>query len=294
MVTGTVDRSQEPALSTWPPHRRSNLGFAYELVGKPSHSGRAECAQVVPVRADSRYTLTARVKGGLVFLGSDYGTTFAEPTRYGVTLTHTFVTGPTTDRVRIYVHGWYNAGTYHADGVELAGPPSDSRIPEAPQQVQVVESTSSTALLHWAPSPGATFYQVLHNGVPVGTTTDPWTAVSGLTAGQEHRLTVVAANPAGASQPTGTELLTRPASVPPSAPRITVHDRQNLWTVLNFYSPEASDGYLVYVDGVPVGWSYSTQSEVPMTPGTHTVDVVAFNSAGASPRSSLTVTVRRP
>jgi hypothetical protein len=45
------------------------------------------------------------------------------------------------------------------------------------------------------------------------------------------------------------------------------------------------------VDGEPVGWSYLSLCAISLTPGTHTVDVVAFNTAGESPRSSSTITM---
>ncbi len=289
-ATDSVALSPESAMNRFP-HWRPAEGYDYQLEGAPSKLGRAECAQVVPVRASSTYTLTADVGGGPVFLGSDYGTTFTEPTRQRVTLTHTFVTGPTTEHVRIYVHGWYNGGRYQADNVVLNGPPSDRRVPEAPYRVHTDKKTSSSAVLSWAPSPGATSYEVLHNGVPVGTTTNPWTTLIGLTPGQEHTLQVLARNPAGASQPTGTVLLTRPSSAPPTALRIRVVAIDGNRVRMEMDGAASSDGYLVYVDGVVAGWSYAFRCSVHLTPGTHTLETVAFNTAGESPRSSYTITI---
>jgi hypothetical protein len=291
-VDSAVRSNPESAMTRLPYNRMPVRAEEARLVGKPSNIRRAECAQVVPVRTNSTYTLSARVSGGWVFLGSDYGTAFTRPTPQDVTLTHTFVTGPTTDRVRIYLHGWYDGGTYEADDVVLTGPPSDSRVPEAPRRVHIDERTSSSAFISWATSPGATSYEVLHNGVPVGTTTDPWTVVSGMTPGQQHTLTVQARNPAGASQPSpSVRMLARLADRPPTAPSVISSNGPNTLMLLRMGASGPTDGYLVYVDGVVVGWSYYWQFRLPMTPGTHTIEVVAFNSAGGSAPGTLTVTV---
>jgi hypothetical protein len=263
------------------------------LTGQPSTFWRAECAQVVPVRANSTYTLTARVNGGWVFLGSDYGMTYTHPAPQDVTLTHTFVTGPTTDRVRIYLHGWFDGGMYFADDVVLTGPSSDSRVPEAPRQVSTAEQTSGSAVVYWAASPGATSYEVLRDGEPVATTINPWAVLTGLTPGQKHVFAVRARNAAGKSEPSaGFAPVPVPAyDEPPSAPSINVAFMSSGGVGLALVASRATDGYLVYVDGVLAGWSYTWRAMVPMSPGTHTVDVTAFNSAGESARSSRTITV---
>jgi hypothetical protein len=290
----TVVRSNpESAMTSFPFNRMPVRAGEARLIGKPSNVRRAECAQVVPVRTNSTYTLSARVSGGWVFLGSDYGTAFTHPTPQDVTLTHTFVTGPTTDLVRIYLHGWYDGGTYEADDVVLTGPPSDSRVPEAPRQVKMFQPTSGSTYISWATSPGATSYEVLHNGVPVGTTIDPWTVVSGMTPGQQHTLTVLARNPAGESQPSpGVALTTRLFDQPPTTPSISGVPSTSMFLVL--HSSRTTDGYLVSVDGVVVGWSYDNAVRLSLTPGTHTIEVVAFNSAGGSAAGTLTVTVPAP
>ncbi|GAA0794800.1 fibronectin type III domain-containing protein [Spirilliplanes yamanashiensis] len=264
------------------------------LAGRPTASTRAECAQVVPVRANSSYTLTAKVRGGWAFLGSDYGTAFTPPSVREVTLTHTFTTGPATDSVRIYVHGWYGEATYRARDVVLTGPPSDTRVPEPPRGFHVGKRTSGSAVVYWAPAPGATSYELWRDGEPVATTANFWAVVPGLTPGQRHVFTVRSRNDAGVSAPSAdfVPALAPVDEEPPQAPRIGLAGAGSGGALLYLDgSPTATDGFLIYVDGVVVGWTYAMRVWVPMDAGTRTVEVVAYNAAGPSPVSARTVIV---
>ena len=52
---------------------------------------------------------------------------------------------------------------------------------------------------------------------------------------------------------------------------------------LDFWRPDgATDGYFVYLDGVRTGWLFDTPAQVPVPPGTHTLQLSAVNSMGES------------
>ncbi|PRX73981.1 chitinase [Cohnella sp. SGD-V74] len=65
---------------------------------------------------------------------------------------------------------------------------------EAPRDVQVVTATKTTVALGWAPSPGATSYEVYRDGVLAGTSASNRFVAAGLTEGQTYAFKVVAKN----------------------------------------------------------------------------------------------------
>jgi hypothetical protein len=78
----------------------------------------------------------------------------------------------------------------------LAAP---ATAPPAPTGLAVTSLTSTTVGLSWSASTGATSYQVLRNGVQVGTTTVPSFSNGGLTAATTYSFAVRAVNAAGSS-----------------------------------------------------------------------------------------------
>jgi hexosaminidase len=95
------------------------------LAGSVTAGDNARCEQVIAVRPNTTYRLTAHVRGQYVFLGaSGTGTTDASnwtPDTGGAfaPLTVTFTTGSTTTSVTVYLHGWYGQPSYHADDVTV-------------------------------------------------------------------------------------------------------------------------------------------------------------------------------
>ncbi|XID92911.1 glycosyl hydrolase family 18 protein [Paenibacillaceae bacterium WGS1546] len=65
---------------------------------------------------------------------------------------------------------------------------------EAPQDVQVVTATQSTVSLAWAPTPGATAYEIYRDGVLIGSSDSNRYVATGLTKGQAYDFKAVAVN----------------------------------------------------------------------------------------------------
>ena len=95
------------------------------LRGTTSSSDNARCQQVVAVRPNTSYRLSAYVNGSYVFLGAaGTGTTDVSTWTPGTggsfaPLSVAFTTGPSTTSVTVYLHGWYGQPSYHADDVAL-------------------------------------------------------------------------------------------------------------------------------------------------------------------------------
>lgn len=64
----------------------------------------------------------------------------------------------------------------------------------APKDLQAVTTTRSTVAFGWAPTPGATSYDVYQNGVPIGVTNTNRYVSTGLTEGQSYSFKVIARN----------------------------------------------------------------------------------------------------
>ena len=160
----------------------------YALQGAPTPGDHARCSQAVSVRPGSTYTLSAWVKGPNVYLGADGGTsTWSSSTTWNK-LTTTFTTGGATNRVTIYLHGWYGQTPYQADEVVLdgpggTGPPPDTTPPTVPSGLSVGSPTSNSLRLAWSASSdanGVDHYEVVRGTEPaqnVGNVTN-WTAES--------------------------------------------------------------------------------------------------------------------
>jgi hypothetical protein len=271
----------------------------YALSGTPTLTSTAECAQVVPVRPGSSYTLSGWVRGGYAFLGTELGGTWSPPSGQWTRLSVTFTTGPATRDVRVYVHGWYAQAQFLADDLTLTGPDSLTTIPVPPADLAPAETTSQSVRLTWTGSPGATRYRIYQDGTLRGTTasSEPSVVVAGLAPGSSHTFAVSALNAAGESAlsaPVTANLMPAQPS-PPYAPRSVVATTPapgQVWLAWEAVQT-ASDGYTVYRDGVRIASSYGPAYLVTgVTAGPHTFEVSALNSAGESPRSlPVTVTV---
>ncbi|GGG78909.1 glycosyl hydrolase family 18 protein [Paenibacillus radicis (ex Gao et al. 2016)] len=65
---------------------------------------------------------------------------------------------------------------------------------DAPRDLQVVSSNRTTAALGWAPTPGASSYDIYQDGVLIGSSNTNRYTVNGLTAGQSYTFTAKAKN----------------------------------------------------------------------------------------------------
>ncbi|WP_436501943.1 chitinase [Actinokineospora sp. HUAS TT18] len=97
------------------------------LVGTPSGQDNARCSQTISVIPNTRYTLSAWVKGAYTYLGAT-GTGTSDVSSWTpvsgswVQLSTAFTSGASTRSVTIYLHGWYGQPAYRADDVILDGP----------------------------------------------------------------------------------------------------------------------------------------------------------------------------
>jgi hypothetical protein len=118
------------------------------LRGTPTAGGHATCTRSVGVRPGSAYTPTAWAKGPNVYLGIEAAASApgAPVRRNQLTTTLTAA----TDRVTVYLHGWYGQPAYHADDFVLDGPggngppPPDTTDPTVPANLVVGQPTSSS------------------------------------------------------------------------------------------------------------------------------------------------------
>ncbi|MEE1756281.1 chitinase [Streptomyces sp. SP18CS02] len=185
-------------------------GGTAALKATPGGQDNARCSQVVAVKPNSSYTLSAWVQGGYAYLGaSGTGTTDVATWSPGSTgwqqLTTRFTTGATTTSVTVYTHGWYGQAAYHADDVSVFGPDGggggdpDPVVPATPAGLATGAVTSSSVALHWNAVPGATGYNVYRDGAKVQSASGTSATVTGLAANTSYSFQVTAVNAAGES-----------------------------------------------------------------------------------------------
>jgi chitinase len=94
---------------------------SYALEATPTSSDDAQCEQTITVAADTTYTLSGYLDGNYVYLGVSGAAstdTWTESTSGYQELSVSFTTGSSTS-LTVYVHGWYDEGTYYADDLSL-------------------------------------------------------------------------------------------------------------------------------------------------------------------------------
>ncbi|MGK5631491.1 chitinase [Streptomyces sp. URMC 123] len=251
-VTAPASAADEPNLARNPGFESGLAdwtcsGDSGTAVGSPVHGGsaalratptgqdRARCAQTVPVRPDSDYTLSAWVRGSYVYLGaSGTGTTDVATWTPSATdwqrLTTGFRTGPATTSVTIHTQGWYGQPAYLADDVLLTGPGGGPgpgpQVPAAPGGLTVGAVTDTSVALSWRAVSGATGYHVYRDGTKVTAVGGTSATVTGLSPATSYRFQVTAVNAAGESAPssavTATTSGTDPGPGPGPVPRHAV------------------------------------------------------------------------
>ncbi|MFF0205627.1 carbohydrate binding domain-containing protein [Streptomyces sp. NPDC005017] len=183
-------------------------GGSRALQGAASASDNAKCGQTVSVQPNTTYTLSSWVRGSYVYLGVDGGasTWTNSPTAYSQ-LSLSFTTGAAQTSARVYVHGWYGQGTYHADDISLDGPGGgggDTQAPTVPGSLRSTARSSSSVSLAWNASTdnvGVTAYDVFSGSNQVLTVSGTSATVSGLAASTSYTFTVRARDAAGNSSP---------------------------------------------------------------------------------------------
>ncbi|MFF9016044.1 chitinase [Streptomyces sp. NPDC014870] len=180
------------------------------LKATPAGQDNARCSQVVTVKPNSTYTLSAWVQGGYAYLGATgTGTTdvstWTPDSPSWKQLTTSFTTGASTTQVTVYTHGWYGQAAYHVDDVSVFGPDGggpvdpDPVVPATPAGLATGSITSSSVGLSWNAVTGATGYKVYRDGSLAQTVSGTSATVAGLAANTTYQFQVSATNAAGES-----------------------------------------------------------------------------------------------
>ncbi|MEU4271961.1 glycoside hydrolase family 18 protein [Streptomyces sp. NPDC026092] len=180
------------------------------LKASPAGQDNARCSQVVTVKPNSTYSLSAWVQGGYAYLGAtgtgttDVSTWTPDSTSWKQ-LTTSFTTGANTTQVTVYTHGWYGQAAYHVDDVSVFGPDGggpvdpDPVVPATPAGLATGSITSSSVALSWNAVSGATGYKVYRDGSLAQTVSGASATVTGLAANTTYQFQVSATNAAGES-----------------------------------------------------------------------------------------------
>ncbi|MGX2994212.1 chitinase [Streptomyces sp. JNUCC 64] len=175
------------------------------LRATPSGGDNARCSQTVTVKPDAQYTLSGYVRGSYTYLGvTGTGTTdgydWTQSAADWKRLAVTFRTGPTTNKVTLYTHGWYGTPAYHADDITLVGPAVDpGQPPPVPTGLAATSITASSARMSWNAATGATSYHLFLNGQRALTTSATSGTLTGLVPLTSYDVQIVASNDAGDS-----------------------------------------------------------------------------------------------
>ncbi|MEV6978999.1 hypothetical protein [Kitasatospora sp. NPDC093806] len=139
--------------------RSSGVPHVHYMTGVPTADSTAGCAQRVRVRPNSRYTLTASVRGPFAFVGvSGSGGENASTWSSGQDwndLSVQVTTGPDTELLTVYFHGWYEQSPYDVRRMSFVGPgfePNPCTEPDSP-------TPTPTATAPTSPSPSSTCYR---------------------------------------------------------------------------------------------------------------------------------------
>ncbi|GAA2976956.1 chitinase [Actinokineospora diospyrosa] len=187
------------------------------VVTTPVHSGtnalastaagakNGRCSQTVSVLPNTKYTVSAWVRGNPVYLGiTGGGSTWTAAANY-TQLSLSFTSAATQTSAELYVHGWYGAGTFNVDDLVLDGPGGGGDnpgggAPSAPGNPSVGAVTANSIALSWGAATGTvTGYKVYEGSALKATVTGTSATISGLTACTTHGFAVTAYNDKGES-----------------------------------------------------------------------------------------------
>ncbi|MGW2203271.1 chitinase [Streptomyces sp. NPDC001774] len=213
------------------------------LRATPAGQDNARCSQVVTVKPNSTYTLSAWVQGGYTYLGATgTGTTdvstWTPDSASWKQLTTSFTTGANTTSVTVYTHGWYGQAAYHVDDVSVFGPDGggttdpDPVVPSTPAGLAAGTVTSSSVALSWNAVSGATGYKVYRDGALAQTVSGTSATVSGLAANTSYQFQVSATNAAGESA-RSTAVSARTGTNPGPGPSVPKHALTGYWQNFN-------------------------------------------------------------
>ncbi|MFF5337725.1 carbohydrate binding domain-containing protein [Streptomyces sp. NPDC013181] len=182
-------------------------GGSRALAGAASSSDTARCAQTVSVQPNTKYTLSAWVRGSYTYLGVQGGTsTWTASAADWKQLTVSFTTGASQQSAEVYLHGWYGQGTYYADDISLDGPGGgdDTEAPSVPGNPRATGTSATSVSLAWdaaSDNVGVSGYDVYRDGTLATSVTGTSATVGGLTPSTSYRFTVRAKDRAGNVSP---------------------------------------------------------------------------------------------
>ncbi|GAA3057430.1 glycoside hydrolase family 18 protein [Actinokineospora globicatena] len=178
---------------------------SYALASTASGAKNGRCAQTVSVLPNTKYTVSAWVRGNPVYLGiTGGGSTWTAAANY-TQLSLSFTSTATQTSAELYVHGWYGAGTFNVDDLVLDGPGGGGDnpgggAPSAPGNPTVGAVTGNSIALSWGAATGTvTGYKVYEGSALKATVTGTSATVSGLQACTTHGFAVTAYNDKGES-----------------------------------------------------------------------------------------------
>jgi len=194
------------------------------------------------------------------------------------------VTGLTDGTMYSFTVAATNGGGSSAQSAAAVGTP-EPVAPAAPTGV-VATAGDGQAVLTWTPVSGATGYRVFENGTSVATVTSASDTVADLTDGTTYNFTVAATNGGGSSAQSGAVTATPEPPVPavPTGVVATAGDGQ---VAVSWGAVSGAAGYVVYVNGSPLGTFLATSDTVNgLTDGTtYSFTVAATNGGGSSAQS---------
>jgi chitinase len=122
---------------------------SFALSGVPAGQDNARCSQDVTVVPNTAYKLSAWVQGSYAYLGVT-GTSAGEKSTWTpgsgswTLLSLDFTSGP-TNKVNVYLHGWYGQPAYFADDVSVDGPGTPPTTTTTSTTTTTTTTTTSTS-----------------------------------------------------------------------------------------------------------------------------------------------------
>ncbi|MFG2113373.1 carbohydrate binding domain-containing protein [Streptomyces sp. NPDC048718] len=209
------------------------------LRATPTSTDDATCTQTVEVRPNTRYELSAWVRGpGFTYIGAqNTGTTdvytMTSNTNAWKELPTYFITGASTTSVQIYTRGKVGTGAYSVDDVKVLGddgvPGPEPTIPDTPTGFEVGGVAMHGIGLSWDAVPGATAYRIYRDGVLRSTVTGIAFDVIGLTENTTYQFEVSAINAAGESPKSAPVSMKTESYAPPRRPWAPRHEVTGYW-----------------------------------------------------------------
>jgi prepilin-type N-terminal cleavage/methylation domain-containing protein len=193
-----------------------------------------------------------------------------------------------TITVSAYGNGGESAQSAGKTGTPVAVPAAPSGFTGAATAGTVALSWGAVATSNASPVTG---YEVLQDGVTLGTQTGTTKTITGLTNGVEYEFTVRTKGASADSVKTSAVKVT-PVAAPsaPATPTVTAGDGSLSvsWTAVTATAAAPVTGYRIFIDGVQRGTTTDSSTTITgLTNGTaYSVTVAAYGNGGVSDQST--------